>query len=170
MRVPHSVVARQPDPMRTNESASHQSFPRFDAALFGSITLRFRRCRRRRRKARFRDSRLPGSVTPLRRCRRWFCPCAPDWVLMMEPDFVSSSYLSLWRFTLRRLLLVSCRVVSPRPLPSRDFTGSTSCVSARCRADGPPHGFAQPPSSLLNAALPRHFARSFLGFAYKQAL
>lgn len=49
--------------------------------------------------------------------------CAPDPVLLMRPDFLSSSFLSLWRFTLRRLLLASSRAVSPRPLPSRTFMG-----------------------------------------------
>lgn len=56
--------------------------------------------------------------------------CAPDSVLMMRPDIVSSSFLSRWRFTLRRFLLASSRAVSPRPLPSRSFMGLTDRVAA----------------------------------------
>lgn len=95
--------------------------------------------------------------------------CAPDPVLMMRPDIVSSSFLSRWRFTLRRLLLDRSRAVSPRPLPSRTFTVRPARVAALRSAAGVPHGLAPLSSSLLYAALPRRIARSFLGFASKQA-
>lgn len=70
------------------------------------------------------------------------CICAPDPVLLMRPDFLSSSFLSQWRFTLRRFLLSSSRVVSPRPLPSRAFISGTARVAASGPTFGAPHGVA----------------------------
>jgi len=72
------------------------------------------------------------------------CICAPDPVLLMRPDFLSSSFLSQWRFTLRRFLLSSSRVVSPRPLPSRAFISGTARVAASGPTFGAPHGVAPP--------------------------
>lgn len=107
---------------------------------------------------------LPVDVAVDQRCCR-----APDPVLLMGPDNVSSSYLSRWRFTLRRFLLDCSRAVSPRPLPSRTFTDRSVRVAALRTTAGVPHGFAPLSSSLRYAALPRRIARSFLGFASKQA-
>lgn len=97
------------------------------------------------------------------------CICALDPLLLMGPDIVSSSFLSRWRCTLRRLLLASSRAVSPRPLPSRTFTGWTVHVAVSGPTDGAPHGVAPLPSSLSEVALPQPVTRSFLGFAFKQA-
>lgn len=107
-------------------------------------------------------------MSPLDVAVNELCTRAPDLVVMRRPDFASGSFLSQWRNTLRRFLLASCRAVSPRPLPSRDFTRPTSRVSAMCLPDGPPHGFAQLPNPLPGGALPHNRARSSLGFAFKQ--
>lgn len=98
------------------------------------------------------------------------CSRAPNQVLMMRSDFVSEFYSPQWRLTLRRFLLYSCRAVSPRPLPSRDFNELPSRVAASRLFCGPPHGFAQLQSSLSSDALPHRCTRSSLGFAFKQVL
>ena len=68
--VPHSVLARQPDPVRTDEAASRRGFPRPDPALANLITHQDRRLRRSELAARCRVPCLPGSVATFRRCRR----------------------------------------------------------------------------------------------------